>query len=84
MEQTVHVFKSSRHYHNWIVANCAKCKKETGFGFSCPLAMAALKSLYAEGTLSSSIAEKIGFFDKDETTKSKESPLWKCREFVPK
>lgn len=84
MEEQVRVFTSSRHYHNWIMANCARCRKETNFGFACPLTMAALKSLYFEGQLSKSIAERIDFFDMDDTAKSEESPSWKCREFVPK
>lgn len=84
MAEEVRVFTSSKHYHNWIVANCARCKRETNFGFACPLTMAALKSLYFEGYLSKSVAERIGFLDMEDTSKSEALPVWICREFEPK
>lgn len=84
MAEQVRVFTSTKHYHNWIVANCARCNRETNFGFSCPLTMAALKSLYFEGYLSRSVAERIGFLDLEDTLKSEASPVWICGEFEPK
>lgn len=81
MGEQVRVFTSSKHYHNWIVANCARCKREKNFHFECPLTIAALKSLYFEGLLPRSVAERIGFFDMDDTLKSQGSAVWRCREF---
>ena len=84
MEEKVHVFTCSKHYQNWIMANCSRCKKEDHLKFGCSLTMAALKSLYFGGYLPGSEAERIGFFDMDDTLKSEASPLWICREFEPK
>ncbi len=81
MEEKIRVFTSSKHYHNWIMANCAKCKRETNFGFACPLMMAALKSLYFGGYLPTSVAERIGFSDLDDSQESEASPIWICKEF---
>ncbi len=80
----VRVFTSSKHYHSWIVANCAKCKKETNFGFACPLTMAALKSLYFDGYLPRDIAKRIGYPAVDDALESNASPIWSCSEFEPK
>ncbi len=84
MDEAVRVFTSSKHYHTWIMANCARCKREKNLSFACALTMAALKSLYFEGQLSRSIAERIGFFDMGESMKSEASPVWICREFERK
>ncbi len=84
MEEKVRVFTDSKHYHRWVVANCARCKKETNFGFACPLTMAALKSLYFEGHLSKSIAARIGYRDVTDALRSEASPIWLCAEFEAK
>ena len=84
MEEKVRVFACTKHYHNWFLANCARCKKEDEFKFGCALTMAALKSLYFGGYLPESVAERIGFLDLDDTLKSEASPLWICRDFEPK
>ncbi len=81
MEELVRVFRGTEHYHNWVLVNCARCKREEHYSFECPMTIAVLKSLYFDGLLPRSVAERIGFFDMDETLKSKACALWRCREF---
>ncbi len=84
MEESVSVFPSSQYLNAWQSFNCARCGKADKVALRCGLAMSALKSMYDDGRLPRSVAEKIGYLEPGTPTRQRASARWRCRDFDPR